>query len=1743
MNRRVWKALPALLLVLFVLPSGPVGAAPGGSSGLRGPTVMPREFEFNALPHGVVRFTGPPREKTEGINPEADSIVAELKRHPRPPSRAEFSTLTLDPNAGGFQAFAPVIGNGFEGITQGLYIPSEPTVAGGPLNIFSTGNVSVTVTNKDGTNRVETNGQTFFGVPLAEGAISDAQCYYDALRGRFVALCFTQGTSPSNYSNFYLAISKTNDARGAWWQYKFDMTKDGSTQTTNWSDYQSLGVSEDKVAMTGQQFSFSANIYQYQKIRIIDRAAAYAGLPVTYVDFVAFSAPPGGDTNDNFVTKAARNLTAGDNTIHCLCVRTGSGSRVTYRTVTGPPGAPVLSAGNFVAVSAYSAPPDAVQKGTGVLVATNDCRPTDFYVRNGVLICAWHTSANIGGTVSALRLFRMRTSDRAVLTDETYGAAGTFYYYPAVTVDSIGTIFLGFDRSSSTEYPSCYATGKRRSDTTLEPSALLKAGLTYTTQSRWGDFTGIDNDASLAGPGGSTAWYAGQWSKGTSTFGTWINRLTFTYGQIAGSVLDDCDGSTGTTADRGPLAGVTVSLVQGVTTLATAVTDGSGNYSFGYLESGTYDVVVTPPAGGAALDAIPGTGGTTQTRIGAGDVRVDLTNAQTSTSNQFLVASAHAVPTTTNISPASKNVGDQAFSMIVDGTNFLNCSVVQLDGVSRGTTFGSANQLTASIPASDMFAPGVHAITVLSPAPGGGVSNGQTFTVVSSGDSVPPVVTLTAPGGGESWNVGSAQSITWSIADAGTITGVDIAYSTDGGASFPNVVASNIANSGSFPWTVPATPTTTARVRVLARDGGGNLGSDSSHVNFTISGWTVTASAGANGTITPSGSIVVPDGATPGFTIAPNTGCHVVDVLVNGISVGAVTSYTFTPIHANQSIAASFAVNTYTVTLATVGNGTATKVPDQPSYDYGTSVTLTATPASGWHFAAWSGDTSGTTNPVSLTITANKNITATFVQHIYTWNQTGSAAWGTAANWTPARTTPATDDELLFSAGGSVTATGVPTQTIGRLVLSNNGTVALQSGAAATLTLAGGTGTDLDVPSGCTLNLNGTSALTIALGASATAAVGGTVNVSGAAHRLVALGTNALAFQSGSLLSLGTGFTGNVFGTGSGTSALNSVIFQNGSLLSQAAGANPFGATAPNAVVTFQPGSRFRLDAGLTPSVSGRSYADFELNAAASIAPSGSVGFSMDSVIVSQGNLSLALTANGNLDGDIRVMPGATLTLGPGSGAPVYTLGGGAPQTISAMGGFGTTNFLSLAVNNTAGVTLGSDVTLSCPLSFTSGKITTGANVLAIDASGGVSGAAQGTGYVVGNLRRNFATGTSSQTFDIGDASFFTPVTVAVNGAASPFDVTAVTRAPDHAGLAGSPLDPAKSANRWWTLTPVGTPSFTSYDATFNFNAADLDAGANPANFVVARYDGAWAATGVGARTSTSTQATGVTAFSDFVVAEPRAYTLSLTTVGGGTVAKVPDQPTYTHGTSVQLTANPGAGWSFTGWSGDTVDTANPLTLVMIANKAITASFADTARPAVAVTYPNGGESLAIGSSATLTWTATDNGAVSSVDLLLSRAGAGGPYSPLLTGTANTGSYSWSVTGPASGTAFLVVVAHDTAGHAATDLSDAAFSIISTSGVDGAPVTEFALAPVWPNPVRLAGHTVFALPRPARVRLSVVDLQGREVMLLADGEYAAGRHPADFSDARMRGGFVPGLYFLRLQVPGRTIVRRFLLMR
>lgn len=116
----------------------------------------------------------------------------------------------------------------------------------------------------------------------------------------------------------------------------------------------------------------------------------------------------------------------------------------------------------------------------------------------------------------------------------------------------------------------------------------------------------------------------------------------------------------------------------------------------------------------------------------------------------------------------------------------------------------------------------------------------------------------------------------------------------------------------------------------------------------------------------------------------------------------------------NRALTANFAARSYTLTTQSDGNGTVIRTPDQESYLYNTEVTLEAEPATGWRFERWHGDETGNTNPLTLTIDADKVVTGTFVRIPYSVTLTVLGA-GTVEK-TPDQTTYFYDDRVTLTA-------------------------------------------------------------------------------------------------------------------------------------------------------------------------------------------------------------------------------------------------------------------------------------------------------------------------------------------------------------------------------------------------------------------------------------------------------------------------------------------------------------------------------------------------------------------------------------------------------------------------------------------------------------------------------------------------------------------------------------------------------
>lgn len=449
-------------------------------------------------------------------------------------------------------------------------------------------------------------------------------------------------------------------------------------------------------------------------------------------------------------------------------------------------------------------------------------------------------------------------------------------------------------------------------------------------------------------------------------------------------------------------------------------------------------------------------------------------------------------------------------------------------------------------------------------------------------------------------------------------------------------------------------------------------------------------------------------------------------------------------------------------------------------------------------------------------------------QITYTWNQAGSADWTDPSNWMPARNVPASDDILVFDNAAVTTAINIVPESIGQLRVINNTTLNLQAGAASiTLSLTGATGTDLIVAAGAALNISGTHVMTLFLQTGADAAITGTMSFSGAPHRMDAAGAGSIVFYSPSVFTQGISCTGNVFTT-AGTP--NAVVFTSGTVFVQNAGANPFGLAQPSSKVVFQPGSLFKMQHNALPGLSGRTYADFEINSPSFNQTSSGVNpLTMDNLTVTTGSFTINLTGGVNIRGNISVLPGGTLRFNPTSTNPLR-LNGTATQYISNSGSLlidGQTNFI---LSNPANVVLNTSVELGnlTQLSLISGKLLAGDYNFSIlnSSTGAVSGYSPAS-YVVTNGSGAFCrniSGAGMYIFPVGSESALQEASVAFAVPLAGLHTLSARFIASHGGNMGLPL--AESGDNithtsigghWEMLVNVPVPE--PYTGTFIANA------------------------------------------------------------------------------------------------------------------------------------------------------------------------------------------------------------------------------------------------------------------------------------------------------------------------------------
>jgi hypothetical protein len=372
--------------------------------------------------------------------------------------------------------------------------PPDTQLAAGPTFLVEATNSSLSTWSKSGSLVTSQDLNVFFALPPPL-AFSDPRIIYDSESGRWFLSGL--GFDANNNSQVFIAASRTSDPTGAWEVYRLSVAV-GILQ-----DQPMIGVSSDKVVISWNDYSGGPPgnpPFTGQETWVLQKSDLVAAATVR---FSSFSPDP-----NRFRIVPAQSLTPTStewltyNNSDCpqLGCTTG-GPTVGVVAITGTPAANnVLSSEFDPAIRATTAPPDPRQPSGIPVYTLGDDRFLSAVWQNGTL---W-TSGNDaclptgdGAMRSCMKLVAISTAGASptVTQDFDGGTNGTDLYYPAVTLDSSGDLFVAFSESSPGEYPTAAARDIRAATPGIfENEVTMAQGLGSYTGTRWGDYSAAAPD-------------------------------------------------------------------------------------------------------------------------------------------------------------------------------------------------------------------------------------------------------------------------------------------------------------------------------------------------------------------------------------------------------------------------------------------------------------------------------------------------------------------------------------------------------------------------------------------------------------------------------------------------------------------------------------------------------------------------------------------------------------------------------------------------------------------------------------------------------------------------------------------------------------------------------------------------------------------------------------------------------------------------------------------------------------------------------------------------------------------------------------------------------------------------------------------------------------------------------------------------------------------------------------------------
>jgi hypothetical protein len=391
-------------------------------------------------------------------------------------------------------------GTGFQAFTSTGWNPPDPDLAVGPNNIVAVVNVDMRFFDKDGTQTFNTALEPWFGTT---GFVFDPVALYDAKVDRFIVAAIEHD---GNVDMINMAISDDGDPNGTWYKYRFNVDS-----ICGFIDFDNLGVSDDAYFLVADCFGGGGNF-----IHVMNKAPMLNGNPVTLVSV---------NTTSGIISNGATRNYDDEGTGYFASTFARGSPYLKLYSVEDPTGTAILRSFNLD-VGAFSSPPDAAQLGTSNRADTIDHRIKNGVKRDGFLYLV-HNVAR--GSVARCRWYKIDVSNwpgggSPILVDSGYVNPGADIYtwFGDINVDALGNMAIAYNRSSSSEYISVERTWRAAADTpgAMRDFVQLVASTSPETGSRWGDYSGLEEDPSNP----STFYNHHEYRE--ASWRTWIDHFT-----------------------------------------------------------------------------------------------------------------------------------------------------------------------------------------------------------------------------------------------------------------------------------------------------------------------------------------------------------------------------------------------------------------------------------------------------------------------------------------------------------------------------------------------------------------------------------------------------------------------------------------------------------------------------------------------------------------------------------------------------------------------------------------------------------------------------------------------------------------------------------------------------------------------------------------------------------------------------------------------------------------------------------------------------------------------------------------------------------------------------------------------------------------------------------------------------------------------------------------------------------------